>query len=80
MFHTELELQQLVKTLGSVLAHFGWEEKKIASFWLSHPHLLAKGDVGKEDRYQQAGWITLCELTNLLPLSLNVCCGLISEV
>lgn len=48
MLHTGLEAQLLVKTLGSMLAHFGWEGKKVASSWFSHPPFLAKRDVRKE--------------------------------
>lgn len=46
--YTGVEVQLLVKTLGSILAHFGWEGKRVASFWFSHPPFLAKRDVGKE--------------------------------
>ena len=48
MLHTGLEVQLLVKTLGSLLAQFGCEGKKVASFCFSHLPFLAKRDVGKE--------------------------------
>lgn len=47
MLRTRLEVQLLVKILGSVLAHFRWEGEKVASFCFSHLPLLAKRDVGE---------------------------------